>query len=348
MAGKSRFKLPRNKCRIGVLLVNTGSPDAPTPRAVRRYLAQFLSDRRVIEYPRWIWLPLLYGVILNTRPWRSARLYQRVWGENGSPLLYYTRRLAEALQERLQQESPACVLVRAGMRYGHPSITAALEEFHQIEISKIILLPLFPQYSGTTTGTILDEFFAALRSWRAIPAIQTIASYYDHPAYIQALATRIRDFWGQNGKPEYVLFSFHGIPQSYAEDGDPYPTQCQETARLLAQALALPEGAWSLSFQSRFGAQAWLKPYTDETLAALARRSFSRLDVACPGFAVDCLETLDEIGHEGRRIYIENGGKAFAYLPALNDSPLHVEALAKVLAPALNCRSEILQSARQT
>lgn len=317
----------------GILVANTGTPDAPEPAAVRRYLAQFLSDRRVIEYPRWVWLPLLHGVILRTRPQRSAKLYQRVWGEHGSPLLHYTRRLAQELADWAAQQGRANLQVEVGMRYGNPSIPAALHRLRQSDVRKLVVLPLFPQFSGSTTASIFDALIAELSAWRSLPDLHFIAGYHDHPAYLDAMADHIRRAWQTRQPPRKLLFSFHGIPKSYVERGDPYQQQCLFTAERLAERLGLGREQWQASFQSRFGPQEWLKPYTDETLHALGRSGLDGLDVVCPGFAVDCLETIDEIGHEGRRTFEEAGGKNFCYLPALNDSPGHVAALGEILKP---------------
>lgn len=319
----------------GILIANTGTPDAPEPAAVRRYLAQFLSDRRVIDYPRWLWLPLLHGVILCTRPSRSARLYQRVWGENGSPLLYYTQRLAQGLNIWAVEQGRSNIQVAAGMRYGAPSIPAALQQLRQAGMEKLVVLPLFPQFSGSTTGSIYDAVTVELGSWRSLPDLQFISGYHDHPAYLDALAGSIRRAWETRQPPRKLLFSFHGIPKSYVEKGDPYHQQCLDTAARLAERLGLSLEGWQAVFQSRFGPQEWLRPYTDETLEQLGRAGLDGLDVVCPGFAVDCLETIDEIGHEGQGAFAAAGGKGFLYIPALNDSPEHVQALGEMLKPHL-------------
>ena len=321
---------------IGILLANTGTPDEPTPKAVRRYLAQFLSDADVIEFPRWVWLPVLHGVILRVRPRRSAGLYQRVWDERGSPLLYHTRDLAEKLQDALNAElTGADVHIAVGMRYGNPTIQSALRDLRDRGVTHLFILPLFPQYSNTTSGTIIKEVFRQLECWRWMPAVQTLSDYHDNVAYIHAVAACIRTYWTQNPRGEKLLFSFHGIPQNYVEKGDPYQTQCLRSATLIADELGLAVGQWTVTFQSRFGPQEWLQPYTNETLTKLGSDGLTSLDVVCPGFAVDCLETVDEIGREGRRVFQEAGGGAFGYIPALNASDLHVQALREIVLGTL-------------
>ncbi len=318
---------------FGVLLVNTGTPDAPTPKAVRRFLAEFLADQRVIEFPRWLWLPLLHGVILNTRPRRSARMYQHVWNDSGSPLLYHTQRLGTGLEAALQARTPGSdVHVAVGMRYGNPSLANGLRQLRDKGATHLLILPLFPQYSATTTGTILDSVFSELQTWRSIPHLQTISDYHDHPAYIQAIAERIRQHWESSHLPDRLIFSFHGIPEDYARAGDPYEKQCHRTATLLAAQLNLAEAQWQTTFQSRFGPQTWLQPYTDETLEALGQQGLASTGVVCPGFAVDCLETIYEIEYEARESFQNVGGGQFDYVPALNDTAAHVQALADVLS----------------
>ena len=314
---------------IGILLTNVGSPAAPTPAALRRYLAQFLGDERVIEYPRWLWQPLLHGVILNTRPRRSARLYQRIWTADGSPLVGIMRRQAAGLAAALTTgDVPVKVVI--GVRYGEPSIPAALRELDAAGAQRVLVLPLFPQYSATTTATSLDAVFDELKTWRCVPELRTVNRYGDHPLYIAALAASIREAWATDGRPDRLLLSFHGIPRDYADKGDPYPDECRRTAGLLAAALGLTDEQWAATFQSRFGPSEWLQPYTDETLAEWGRAGLRRVDAACPGFSADCLETTDEIGHEGAETFEEAGGGELRYIPALNDRPDHIAALAAV------------------
>lgn len=312
----------------GVLLVNLGTPDAPTAAAVRRYLAQFLSDPRVIELPRWQWLPILHGIVLRTRPRRVARAYASIWGDEGAPLLAISRRQAEALQAALAARAPGPVRVALGMSYGRPSIPEALAELRRAGARRIVLLPLYPQYSGSTTGSVFEAVAAELSRWRWIPEFRFIQHYADDPGYVDALAASIRDYRDAHGAGELLLFSFHGVPRRYLDNGDPYHCLCQKTARLVAARLGLGDGEWRLSFQSRFGREPWLQPYTDETVAALGREGVGRLDVICPGFPADCLETLEEIAIGNREAFEAAGGGELRYIPALNDDPRHVDALA--------------------
>ena len=314
----------------GVLVANLGTPDAPTTEAVRRFLAEFLSDPRVVRLPRVLWLPLLHGIILRIRPKRSARAYREIWTESGSPLLVNTLALARALEQRLASPAPAPMAVATGMTYGNPSIAAALEALRARGVQSLLVLPLYPQYSATTTASVLDRVEATLRrlDWR--PALLFVDDYYDDLAYIAALAEslagRIADF----GAGAHLLFSFHGLPRRYVDAGDPYDEQCRTTARLVAARLALPADAWSISYQSRVGAARWLEPYTEDRLHALAITGSRRVVVCCPGFAVDCLETLEEIAIRGRAGFLAAGGESFDYVPALNDAPGHVECLARI------------------
>jgi len=315
---------------IGVLLTNLGTPDSPQTTDVRRYLKEFLSDPRVVETPRPIWWLILNGIILRTRPQRSAAAYRKVWTEQGSPLLKIARDQAATLQQLLDPASEH-IRVELGMRYGNPSIADALERLRQANARRGLLLPLYPQYSATTTGSTIDALGETLRHWRWIPELRTINDYHDDPHYIEALAGSVRQFWVQHGEPERLLMSFHGIPQSYADGGDPYPEQCRITARLLAEALALDEGRWSIAFQSRIGRQQWITPYTDETLKQWGADGVKSVHVICPGFSADCLETIEEIGVENRAYFQQAGGGEYRYIPALNDSPRHIQGLANLV-----------------
>ena len=314
---------------LGVLTVNTGTPAAPNARAVRRFLARFLADPRVVELPRLLWLPLLRGVILPLRAPRSARNYRRVWMDDGSPLAVYSRRLHGALEMELEAQRPGAVALESAFLYSEPQLRAALQRLRAAGASRIVVLPLFPQCSGTTTGAVYDQVGAELGEWRALPDVRLIGDYHDHPDYIAALANSVREHWQQHGRTAQLLMSFHGIPQRCVQRGDPYEQHCRQTASLLAAALELGASDWSLSFQSRFGSARWLGPPTDKVLAGLPRRGVRSLTVICPGFAVDCLETLEEIAVEGREIYLHAGGEQFQYVPALNDRGDHARALAR-------------------
>jgi ferrochelatase len=316
---------------IGVLLVNLGTPEAPTSKAVRPYLRQFLSDPRVIEWPRWLWLPVLEAIILRVRPRRSARLYETIWTDEGSPLLTISQEIAANLEEALAGSSETPVKVALAMRYGQPSIAAGLEELRQANAQRILILPLYPQYSATTVGTIFDEVFDTLKQWRWVPEIRTINHYHQHPLYIEAIVGSICRYWSENGRGERLLLSFHGIPISYSQKGDPYRDQCQQTARLITRALEADEEEVFFTFQSRFGPEDWLQPYSDETLIAWAQEGIGRVDTICPGFATDCLETLQEMGMENRDLYLEAGGEEYAYIPALNTAPEHIRLLADLV-----------------
>lgn len=317
--------------RTGVLVSNLGTPDAATPAALRRYLSEFLSDPRVVELPRALWLPLLHGVIAPLRGRRAARLYRRVWTPEGSPLLVFARRQAEALEAELATRLPGPVPVVLGMRYGNPALPAALGRLRQAGVRRLLLLPLYPQYSATTTASTFDAVTALLRTWRWVPELRTVMSYHDEPGYIAALADSVRRHWAQHGQAQRLVFSFHGLPKRNLTAGDPYHCQCHKTARLVAQALELPQERWQVTFQSRFGRAEWLQPYTDQTLRAWARQGVKSVEVMCPGFSADCLETLEEIAELNRGWFLEAGGATFQYIPALNEHPSHVRMLADLV-----------------
>jgi ferrochelatase len=313
-------------CATGVLLVNLGTPEAPTPRALRPYLAQFLSDRRVIDYPRWRWWPIL-KVILAIRPRRSAHAYARIWTEAGSPL----RVLSEALADALQAELAGQARVALAMRYGAPSVAATIADLQAAGVRRLLVLPLYPQYSATSTGSVIDAVADALKQLRWPPELRLVNDYHDDPAHIEALARRIECWWESHGRGDKLLLSFHGIPERYVRLGDPYLAQCQATAARLRERLGLDETQLLTSFQSRVGREAWLQPYTDATVRRLAGEGVRRLDVACPGFAVDCLETLEEIAMQNRDFFLGAGGEELRYIPALNDSPEQVASLATIV-----------------
>lgn len=312
---------------LGVLLMNLGTPDAPTIPAVRRYLAEFLSDPRVVELPRVLWWMILNGVILQLRPARSAKAYQSVWTEDGSPLLHFAKRQAAALQERLDRVLPGPVRVELAMRYGNPSVADALARLSAAGARRLLVLPLYPQYSATTTASTFDAVAKELMTWRWVPELRFVTQYHDAPAYVAALAQSVRDHWAEHGEPERLLMSFHGIPRDYFLQGDPYHCQCHKTGRLLAEALGLPRERWELSFQSRVGNKEWLRPYTDELLKEWGAAGVGKVHVMCPGFSADCLETLEEIAVENRHYFTGAGGGEYQYIPALNDRPDHMDML---------------------
>ncbi|RDI42854.1 ferrochelatase [Aquicella lusitana] len=307
--------------KTGVLITNTGTPDAPTPRAVRRYLREFLSDRRIVQLPRLIWLPILYGLVLTLRPRRSARLYQRIWQENGSPMRATMQYVASSLQTKLRS-LPGEIEVEIGMNYGHPSIGQGLKKLRQKNVDKIIVLPLFPQYSNTTTASTFDRVIAGLKKWSALPDLQMIYHYADNHEYICALASSVQTAWKKQGRPQHLLISFHGIPERFVKAGDPYQRQCELTAHLLAEAVGLAKDEWTLCYQSQFGYDKWLKPSTQTLFGELPERGIKHVDVICPGFAIDCLETLEEIAIRGKETFFEAGGESLRYIPALNENQI--------------------------
>ncbi len=317
----------RQPARTGVLLTNLGTPDAPTTAAVRSYLNEFLSDPRVIEVPKPIWWFILHGIILRTRPRQSAKAYQKVWTEEGSPLLAISEKQALLLRESLQEQCDDSIRLELAMSYGSPSIESALEKLLRDNVQRLLILPLYPQYSATTTATTVDAVMRQLKKWRYIPEIRTVNSYHDYPPYIDALVESIRDFWATSGKPEKLLFSFHGLPQKYFDAGDPYFCHCHKTARLVVEQLELEDEQWQLTFQSRLGLQQWLKPYTDKTLIEWGKAGLENVQVICPGFSADCLETLEEIKIQNMEFFKNAGGGEFSYIPALNDQSIHVNAL---------------------
>jgi len=337
--------------RTWVLLVNLGTPEAPTAGALRPYLREFLGDPRVIEWPAWLWKLILNGIILNVRPKKSAKLYASIWTEQGSPLLLYSQRIAAKLQAHLQIEWGDNIRVTLAMRYGRPSIKEKLAEFREANVQRILVLPLFPQYSATTTATIYDIVFDELRRYRWMPELRTVSDYHDNPLYIQALADNIRNYWSENGRSAKLLYSFHGIPKSYFEKGDPYYCFCQKTARLVSENLGLSQEEYQLCFQSRFGPEEWLQPYTDKTLEQWAHDGLESVDTICPGFAVDCLETLEEMAEQNREIFLEAGGKQYHYIPCLNDSDaqltLYTDLVQRHLQGWEPASSEALQASAQ-
>lgn len=319
--------------RRGVLLINLGTPDSPSTSDVRRYLREFLSDPRVVEQPRWLWWLILNGIILNSRPKRSARKYASIWLEQGSPLLVHTVAQTELLQKRLGTDIP----VACAMRYGQPAISQAIERLRQAGVNELLILPLYPQYAASTCGSALDGVFDVLRTRRYVPTLRAITSFHDHPGYIAALAAHIHEYWQQHGRGERLLMSFHGLPQRTITLGDPYEIQCRHSAQLLAEALRLSPDQWVITFQSRFGKEQWLHPYTSETLHILGQQKLGRLDVICPGFVADCLETLEEIAIEGRNTFQQAGGGEYMYIPCLNTNSQWIDVLETLVRDNMSC-----------
>jgi ferrochelatase len=317
--------------RIGILLVNSGTPEGPTAPAVRRFLRRFLADRRVVELPRLVWLPILYGLVLPLRPARIARKYRRIWTEAGSPLRELSERLREALTTTLARQVLAPLSVELGMLYSRPSVREALGRLRFSGAQRILVVPLFPQYCGATTGAVYDQVSEELRRWRWLPELRFVAEYHDHPGYIEALRASVAEHWSREGRTGHLLMSFHGIPERYFREGDPYFCKCQKTARLLADELLLRDSEWSVAFQSRFGPSGWLKPYTREVLSGMPSRGARSVTVVCPGFAVDCLETLEEIAIENRECFLRAGGERFQYVPALNAQAAHAQCLGDLI-----------------
>jgi ferrochelatase len=317
--------------RIGVLLVNLGTPDAPSYFAVQRYLREFLGDRRVINTSRLIWLPLLFGVILPFRPLRTARKYRKIWLREGSPLAVYSTRLSAKVGTLLQAQLGDQIRVELGMTYGNPSIAHALESLGEQNVKKLLVLPLYPQYCSSTTGSVFDRATRALQRWRWLPETRFVNDYYHDAGYVEALTSRILDHWAEVGERSHLMFSYHGIPAAYVAEGDPYQAQSEATTRLVVSRLGLEQDQWSHCYQSRFGSVEWLQPYTQDTLKTLAARGVRKLTVVSPSFAVDCLETLEEVAMEYRDEFLELGGERLTLVPALNDDDRHAQVLAAIV-----------------
>lgn len=315
----------QNNKKQGVLLVNLGTPDEATAPAVKQFLSQFLHDKRVVDMTRWLWCPILHGVILPIRAPKVAKLYQSVWTEEGSPLMVYSKRQAEKLKQLVDMP------VELGMTYGNPSLQTGVESLLSQGVEEVIVLPLYPQYSGTTTAAVSDGLTKAFQNIPVTPSFQFIRDYHDHPTYIKALAESVKRSWQEKGKGDYLLCSYHGIPKRYADNGDIYPQHCQRTTELLAEELGLASEQIGMTYQSRFGREEWLQPYTDKTLESLPTKEIKKLDIMAPAFSVDCLETLEELSEECREIFIEHGGEAFTYIPCLNDDDLHIEMMAELI-----------------
>lgn len=314
--------------QLGVLLVNLGTPDSPSRADVRRYLREFLWDPRVVEMARPIWWLVLNLIILNTRPSRSAKAYEKVWTEQGSPLMVISQQQRDALDKALANDGGVPVQVELAMRYGNPSIEHALKALRAAGVQKLLVLPLYPQYSATTVASVFDEVSRVLQGWRWLPELRFINRYHDNPAYIAALAESVRGHWGEHGQPDKLVMSFHGIPHDYFLSGDPYHCECHKTGRLLAEALELADDQWQLTFQSRVGPKQWLQPYTDKTLEQLGKEGVKHVQVITPGFAADCLETIEEIGMENRDVFLEAGGAEYSAIACLNTEPAHIDMLA--------------------
>jgi protoporphyrin/coproporphyrin ferrochelatase len=317
--------------KTGVLLVSLGTPEAPTAAAVRRYLAEFLWDPRIVEIPRALWWAILHGVVLRLRPRVSARRYASIWTAEGSPLKVHTEKQARLLRGHLAARARAPLALETAVRYGEPGVAATLERLKRQGCDRVLVLPLYPQYAASTTASVFDEVAAFLRRTRNVPAIRLVRDFHDHPEYIAALAARVREHWQAAGRPDKLVMSFHGLPRRSVERGDPYESECRRTAGLLAQALGLADGQWQIAFQSRFGAGEWLKPYTASVLGDLGRARTRRVDLFCPGFVADCLETLEEIGIEGKQTFLAAGGGEFRLIAGLNEHDAWIGALASIV-----------------
>lgn len=309
----------------GVLLVNLGTPLQPTPKAVKGFLSQFLHDRRVVDMSRWLWYPLLHGIILPIRSPKVAKLYQAIWMDEGSPLMVYSERQRDKLHQKLT------LPVELGMTYGEPSLHNGIQSLYQQGVNSIIVLPLYPQYSATTTAAVFDGLAKVMQQQVVIPDLTFIQDYHEHPLYIRALADKVRESWSVNGRGDKLICSYHGIPKRYADNGDIYPLQCMQTTRLLAQELGLADEQIMMTYQSQFGKEEWLQPYTDKTMQQLPQQGVKRLDIICPAFSVDCLETLEEIAGENKHLFLEAGGEAFNYVACLNDSDAHIAMMVDLI-----------------
>jgi len=327
--GSPEFKHDQQPA-TGILLVNLGTPDAATASAVRKYLAEFLSDPRVVETPRLLWKLILHSVILRIRPAPVAKNYAKIWTEKGSPLLVESQAIADKLAEATKK-LPGPVHVELAMRYGQPSIADTLNRLRAKQVERLLVIPMYPQYSATTSASIFDEVSNQLQGWRWIPEFRMLMQYHDHPLYIQAIANSIKQSHEQHGTPDKLYLSFHGIPQRYHKAGDPYYCHCQKTARLIMEKVDLPDEQWQLCFQSRFGREPWLQPYLDKTLETDAQKGIKKVQVIAPGFAADCLETLEELAMQNSKLFLENGGESYHYIPALNASDDHISLLLKLI-----------------
>ncbi|WP_286233713.1 ferrochelatase [Thalassotalea sediminis] len=333
---KSRYigrtkSVHQRKAKVGILLTNLGTPDAPTAPALKRYLREFLSDPRVVEIPKFIWWLILHGIILRVRPKKSAKLYQSIWTEDGSPLLVIMNKIRNKVAHIMRLDEQSEVVMDVAMRYGNPSIAQALNKFQAQGIDKFIILPLYPQYGGPTTASTFDAVTQEIAKWRWIPSIHFINGYHEHPLYIKALANSIQNHFNTHGKPDKLILSYHGMPKHFLESGDPYFCFCHQTTSGVAKELGLKDDEYLTTFQSRFGKAEWLKPYTDETLEELAQQGCKHIAIISPAFSADCLETLEELEEENREIFINAGGEQYHYIPALNDNDDHCQLISSII-----------------
>lgn len=333
--GRSK-SVHRTQAKTAILLTNLGTPEAPTAKALRVYLKEFLSDPRVVEIPRLVWLIILHGIILRIRPKKSAKLYQSIWTEQGSPLMVISKALTTKVSRAITDKYQNTVVVDLAMRYGQPSIENALENFQQQGVQNIIVLPLYPQYAGPTTGSTFDAVVNVIKRWRWIPSLHFISSYHDHPLYIEALANSVNEHVNKFGKPDKFVLSYHGMPKLFLERGDPYYCFCHKTTRLLMAKLGWQEDDCVMSFQSRFGKAEWLKPYTDETLVELAQQGHKHVAIISPAFSADCLETLEELAHENKETFINAGGEQYYYIDALNERDDHCQMVLNIVEQHLS------------
>ena len=330
--------------KIGVLVTNLGTPDAPKKAELKRYLKEFLSDPRVVEVPRLLWWMILNLVILNIRPKRSAKAYETVWTDRGSPLMYHTQDQANALRDNLKQQYGDNIVVEFAMRYGSPSVDSAVDKMLQQGVRKLLVLPLYPQYCASTTGSTFDAIAQSFSKRRWIPELRFVTHYHDNADYIKAVADKIKAHWEQHGRADKLIFSYHGIPKRYLLNGDPYHCECHKTSRLIAEELGLKDSEHFTSFQSRFGREEWLKPYTDHSLKTFPEQGIKSVQIVCPGFAADCLETIEEIGEENRDYFLEAGGERYEYIAALNADEAHIQALTNLLESHLQGWATIPES----
>lgn len=322
--------------KIGVLVTNLGTPEAPTASALRTYLREFLSDPRVVEIPRAVWMIILHGIILRVRPKKSAALYKSIWTEQGSPLMVISENQKTKIADRLQEQYGDNVTVALAMRYGNPSIENALNSFQESGVDDIVVLPLYPQYAGPTVASTFDAVVNTLKKWRWIPSLRFISGYHKNEKYITALAHSVTKHIEQHGKPDKLVLSYHGMPKYFLEQGDPYYCFCATTTKLLVEKLGFNENDYVMTFQSRFGKAEWLKPYTDATLEDLPKSNNKHVAIISPAFSADCLETLEELEHENREIFMEAGGEVYHYIPALNDDELHIDAIVDVINASIS------------